>query len=126
MGYGPKRGKRWSSNGYSLFASHCCISLAASLVVTRDGDQKKFLLLSFPQRAKESEKGFVRKTRQGARQCRLASTWAVTDCPRKKGEPRSNDWRRWQPTKKQNVGTVAEQRLSDGAIIVPIERDCAA
>jgi len=35
--------------------------LAASLVVTRDGDQKKFLLLSFPQRAKESEKGFVRK-----------------------------------------------------------------
>jgi hypothetical protein len=35
--------------------------LAASLVVTRAGDQKKFLLLSFPQRAKKSEKGFVRR-----------------------------------------------------------------
>ena len=72
------------------------------------------------------EKGFIRKTRQGARHCRLASTWAVTDAPRKPGEPRTNDWRRWQPIKKQNIGTVAAQKLSDGAIIGPMERGCAA
>jgi hypothetical protein len=72
------------------------------------------------------EKGFVRKTRQGARHCRLASTWAVTDRPLKEGEPPTYAWRRWQPAKNKTSVLPRHSDASDGAIIVPIERDCAA
>jgi hypothetical protein len=72
-------------------------------------------------------KGFIRKTRQGARHCRLASTWAVLDVPLNDGEPAPNDWRRWQPGRqKQNVGTEAAQTLTNGAAAGPIQANRAA
>lgn len=42
------------------------------------------------------ERGFIRKTRQGCRQARLATLWAVTDRPLRIGEPATNDWQRWR------------------------------
>jgi len=72
------------------------------------------------------EKGFIRKTRQGARHCRLASTWAVTDRPMHPSEPPSNDWRRWQPTKNKTSVPIRNSDVPDGAATVPTEANCAA
>ena len=55
--------------------------------------------------AELAEKGFIKKTRQGARHCRLASEWYVTDLPLAPGTPPTNDWRHWQSPKKSEHGS---------------------
>jgi hypothetical protein len=42
------------------------------------------------------DRGFIRKTRQGSRRGRLATTWAITDRPMRPGEPATNGWQRWR------------------------------
>ena len=71
-------------------------------------------------------KGFIRKTRQGARQCRLASTWAVTDRPQKEGDSPTNEWRRWQRGKNKTSVPTRHTEPPDGATTVLMERDRAA
>jgi hypothetical protein len=73
--------------------------------------------------AELSEKGFVRKTRQGARYCRLASEWHVTDLPRDPSTPPTNDWRRWQRPKKSEHGC---RDGTKGALTVPFQDPCKA
>lgn len=42
------------------------------------------------------DRGFIRKTRQGSTQGRLATTWAITDRPMRPGEPTTNEWQGWR------------------------------
>jgi len=93
-----------------------------------DASKRLYLSRSTVKRAFDElqAKGFLHKTRQGARHCRLASTWAVTDCPLKQGESPTRDWRHWQPVKNKTSVPWRDHKPSDGAIVVPMERDCAA
>ena len=73
------------------------------------------------------DRGFLRKTRQGARQCRLASEWMTTDQPAKEGEPATNDWRRWQGHVKNKTSVPQRNhRGSDGSATEPMGADCSA
>lgn len=72
-------------------------------------------------------KGFLRQTRRGARHCRLASEWLCTDTPARKGEPPSNDWRRWQATAKSRTSVpMRNDKASDGSATEPMTVDCSA
>lgn len=77
--------------------------------------------------AELQEKGFLLQTRRGARHCRLASEWLCTDISAAKGEPPSNDWRRWQPPPKFKTSVPTRNKKAlDGSATEPMAADCSA